>query len=108
MSTAPRACLVFLEASSSKYAFKRMREATIFDSIRTRHAKAVQIYKESETAASRKGSTAFSECFHVTLNCLSYEEASFHARPEAPSGTSHMPDGGGGRIVIGLVRQGPF
>jgi hypothetical protein len=30
------------------------------------------------------------------------------ARVEPPSGTSYMPDGGGGRIVIGLVQAGPF
>lgn len=30
------------------------------------------------------------------------------ARVEPPSGSSYMPDGGGGRIVIGLVQAGPF
>jgi hypothetical protein len=46
--------------------------------------------------------------FELNATRLSYEEASFHARVEAPSGTSYMPDGGGGRIVNGLVRLGPF
>lgn len=34
---------------------------------------------------------------------LSYDYPSFHVRMEAPSGTSYLPDGGGGRIVNGLV-----
>ena len=39
---------------------------------------------------------------------LSYDYFGLCARKEAPSGTSCMPDGGGGRIVNGLVRLGPF
>jgi hypothetical protein len=39
---------------------------------------------------------------------LSYDDPSFHEIEGAPSGTSDMPDGGGGRIITGLVREGPF
>ena len=39
---------------------------------------------------------------------LSYADSSFHVMMEAPSGTLYMPDGGGGWIVSGLVRRGPF